>query len=183
MILLSGKYKDHKFIWYSKFTGFKCSSENGENFPFFEHSDLLNDMIQFTANYIYEKIRKANPSMKKKDVRSIVVEAFKDSNTMICFEGYSINKLPYLYIEFFNNPIMKEFIANTEIIRFRTSMHTKHKIITDGSRTITTDDFTINVNYYIQYVTTGAAGNRNTTYALENTTTYWDKNLKYKIKE
>ena len=183
MILLSGFHNKHRFIWYSKFIGMKNMSEK-DNFPFYEHKELLDDLLQFTADYIYEKIKAKHPTGLKKAIRSLVMEAFKDDKTMLCFNGYdSTTNLPYLFIEFFNNSIIKEYVENAETVRFVLDISKKNKVVTEGNRTNMLDDYTVRVRHKISFYNGGPYGDTTGIICPDNYEAYWNKELKHKLEE
>lgn len=183
MILLSGFHNRHRFIWYSKFTGMKNMSDK-DNFPFYDHKELLNDLLQFTADCIYEKIRKKQPSMLRRDARTLIMEAFKHDKTMMCFNGYdSITGLPYLFIEFYDNSIIREFVENAETVRFVLDISKKNKVITEGSRTTMLDDYTVRVRHKISFYNGGPYGHTTGVICPDNYEAYWNKELKHKLEE
>lgn len=184
MILLSGFPKNHKYVWYSKFTGTERLSET-ERAQFYTYKELFNELLQFTANYIYEKIRKACPDMKKRDVRTLVVEAFKHDKTVACFAERLPNEdFPVLYIKFFDNSIIREFIENAEIVIFAAHMYKEHDTHGIGySRYILQDEYNVKVGFLIRYYKGGANGNVKGTSILNNGQSLWDKALQHKLKE
>ena len=184
MILLSGFNNGHKFIWYSKFTGMNNMSTK-DDFSFYEHKELLDDLLQFTANYIYDRIRKERPNIRIKDARTLVVEAFKHDHTFLCFNGYNsiIDNLPHLFIEFFNNPIIREFVTNAETVRFVLDMREKHKTIDTENRRTMLEDYDVKIMHKISYYNGGANGKVDGVIIPDNYVAIWDKTLKYKLEE
>ena len=184
MILLSGFHNKYRFIWYSKFTGMKNMSEK-DNFPFYKHKDLLDDLLQFTANYLYEKIKTKHPTGLKKAIRALVMEAFKDDKTMLCFNGYdSTTNLPYLFIEFSNNDIIREYIENAEIVRFVLDMSKKLKMVTIRCHTTVFEDYyTIRVRHKISFYNGGPDSDMAGVICPDSYVAYWNKELTHKLEE
>ena len=130
MILLSGKHdRSRGWVWYAKFMGLDNRSK-AYNYPFFDHKEFLDDLLQFTANWLYERIRANYPNMKKKDARMLVIEIFKQDKTMMVFDGYDDNHkdTPILYIEFYYNSIVQELIdeKGCEFIRFKAELWARY---------------------------------------------------------
>lgn len=177
MILLSGFHNKHRFVWYSKFTGMKNASET-DNFPFYEHQDLLNDLLQFTANYLFEKIRKT-AGLRIKDARTLVMEAFKHDKTMLVFNGYDKEtELPYLFIEFYDNSIIREFIEDKQTVRFVIEMHRDGYYTDIREMKRHASLYRVGAKYKISYYDETSVGVIVPT--VNNPTVMWDKDLKRK---